>query len=236
IGKSQTKTAGGDTEEASIVFGTSSDRGNLVMGASFNSRGMVFTRNQIGGDVRGASFYGNNYYLENPEEPGADGALGGRMPGFACDEANFWVNGNNCVFDFNAVAANEASVENKSLFARGDWQINDDWSMYVAASYSNAESFGRYAPTPGRLFVPEGTPNDPVPGDGLGAYVYHRYAAAGNRDNYVDNSVADINLGFNWQATDTLNVDFGMRRSAATFKEIGRGYIVTPLAEAAAAD
>lgn len=86
------------------------------------------------------------------------------------------------------------------------------------------------------LFIPEGTPNDPVPGDGLGAFVYHRYAAAGNRDNFVDNSVTDFNLGFTWQASEKLYVDFGMRRSNAKFKETGRGYIVTPLAEAAAAD
>lgn len=236
VGRSQTKTAGGDTEEASVVFGTAFERGRALLGASFNSRGMVFTRDQLGGNVRGGSIYGNNYYLEDPDVPGAEGAASGRLPGYDCDDPNFWVNGNNCVFDFNAVAANEASVKNASLFARGDWQVNDAWSIYTAASYSTASSFGRYAPTPGRLYVPEGSLNDPVPGDGLGAFVYHRYAAAGNRDNYVDNAVADFNLGFNWQASEALNVDFGMRRSSATFKETGRGYIVTPLAEAAAAN
>jgi len=235
-GKGVPKVTGGDTEEASVVFGTSSDRGSLLLGASMNSRGMVFTRDQIGGDVRGGSLYGNNFYFESATDPGEEGDAGGALTGYACDDPNFWRNGANCVFDFNAVAANEASVKNKSLFARGSWRINDDWSVYTAASYSGADSFGRYAPTPGVLFVAEGTPNDPVPGDGLGAFVYHRYAAAGNRDNFVDNSVVDFNLGFTWQATDNLYVDFGLRRSNAKFKEIGRGYIVTPLAEAAAAD
>ena len=236
FGKGMPKVVGGDTEEASVVFGTSSDRGSLLLGASTNSRGMVFTRDQIGGNVRGASIYGNNFYYESDEEPGEEGAAGGALPGYACDDPGFWRNGANCAFDFNLVAANEASVKNRSLFARGTWQINDNWSIYTAASYSNADSFGRYAPTPGVLYVPEGTPNDPVPGDGLGAFVYHRYAAAGNRDNFVDNTVVDFNLGFTWQATDRLYLDFGMRRSNASFKETGRGYIVTPLAEAAAAD
>ncbi|TYT26012.1 TonB-dependent receptor [Luteimonas viscosa] len=235
-GRGTPKVQGGDTEEASVVFGTSSDRGSLLLGASMNSRDMVFTRDQIGGDVRGGSIYGNNFYFESETEPGEEGAAGGALPGYACDDPNFWRNGANCVFDFNAIAANEASVKNKSLFARGTWQINQDWSVYTSASYSAADSFGRYAPTPGVLFVPEGTPNDPVPGDGLGAFVYHRYAAAGNRDNFVDNSVVDFNFGFNWQATERLYVDFGLRRSDASFKEIGRGYIVTPLAEAAAAN
>ncbi|WP_454262234.1 TonB-dependent receptor plug domain-containing protein [Pseudoxanthomonas mexicana] len=240
-GKGSPKVTGGDTEEASVVFGTASERGSLLLGASYNKRGMVFTRDQIGGNVRGGSFYGNNFYFEDPEHPragtsrGADGAAGGALTGYACDDTNFWRNGANCVFDFNAVAANEASVKNKSLFARGTWQINDDWTVYTAASYSNADSFGRYAPTPGRLYVPEGTPNDPVPGDGLGVFVYHRYAAAGNRDNYVDNTSIDFTLGFQWQASDRLAVDFGLRRSDAKFKELGRGYIVTPLAEQAVA-
>lgn len=235
-GKGMPKVEGGDTEEASVVFGTSSERGSMLLGASINSRGMVYTRDQIGGNVRGGSFYGNNFYFESATDPGEEGAPGGALPGYACDDPNFWRNGANCVFDFNAVAANEASVKNKSLFARGSWRINDDWTIYTASSYSAANSFGRYAPTPGVLFIPEGTPNDPVPGDGLGAFVYHRYAAAGNRDNYVDNSVTDFNLGFTWQASEKLYVDFGMRRSNAKFKETGRGYIVTPLAEAAAAD
>ena len=235
-GKGTPKVQGGETEEASVVFGTSSDRGSLLLGASTNSRDMVYTRDQIGGDVRGASFYGNNFYFESDTDPGEEGAPGGALPGYACDDPNFWRNGANCVFDFNAVAANEASVKNKSLFARGSWQINEAWSVYAAASYSAADSFGRYAPTPGALFIPEGTPNDPVPGDGLGAFVYHRYAAAGNRDNFVDNSVTDFNLGFTWQASEKLYLDFGLRRSNAKFKDTGRGYIVTPLAEAAAAN
>ena len=228
IGMGMPKVQGGDTEEGSVVFGTSSDRGNLLLGASYNSRDMVFTRDQIGGGARGASIFGNNYFLE-------DGTAGGALPGYACDDPGFYRLGANCVFDFNAVAANEASVKNKSLFARGSWQINDDWSVYTAASYSNAESFGRYAPTPGALFVEENSPNDPVPGDGQGAYIYHRYAAAGNRDNFVDNTVSDFTLGFKGQVNDRIAVDFGIRRSDAKFKETGRGYIVTPLAEAAAA-
>ena len=236
LGKGVTAVRGGDTEEASLLFGTSNDRGSLLFGASHNSRGMVFTRDQIGGDVRGASPYGNNYYLESPDEPGETGEYGGALPGYACNDPGFWMNGGNCVFDYNSVQADEASVRNRSLFARGDYQVNDDWTVYAAASYSHARSFGRYAPTPGVLYVAEGSPNDPVKGDGLGAFIQHRYAAAGNRDGFVDNTVFDANIGASWRASDRLSVDFGLRHSAAGFNEIGRGYIVTTLAEAAAAD
>jgi len=236
IGKGNTAIKGGDTDEASLVVGTSSDRGSLLFGASYNSRGMVFTRDQHGGDVRGASPYGNNFYFESDTAPGEEGEFGGALPGYACNAPGFWMNQGNCVFDYNSVQADEASVKNRSLFARGEYRINEDWTLYATASYSHASSFGRYAPTPGVLYVAEGTPNDPVKGDGRGAFIYHRYAAAGNRDDFVDNTVLDINAGASWRASDRLQVDFGLRRSNADFDQIGRGYIVTPLAEAAAAD
>ncbi|MBN8792700.1 MAG: TonB-dependent receptor [Stenotrophomonas nitritireducens] len=236
IGKGTPSVTGGDTDEASVLFGISGERGNLMFGASYNSRGIVFARDQLGGDIRGGSPYGNNFYFESATEPGEEGEAGGALPGYACNDPNFWMNEKNCVYDYNAEAANEASIKNKSLFARGTLQLNDAVSLYSAASYSHASSFGRYAPTPGVLYVPENSPNDPVPGDGRGAFVYHRYAAAGNRDTFVDNTVLDINLGMNWQVSDRLSIDAGLRRSDARLGELGRGYIVTPLAEAAAAD
>ena len=139
IGTGMTKVQGGDTEEGSVVFGTSSDRGNMLLGVSYNNRDMVFTRDQIGGGARGASIFGNNYFLLTRTATAA--VAGGRLPGYACDDPGFYRLGANCVFDFNAVAANEASVTNKSLFARGNWQINDDWSVYTAASYSDCRKF-----------------------------------------------------------------------------------------------
>src|SRR5688572_6374642 len=56
-GKGVTEVNGGDLEDASVVFGSSSDRGRLIGGASKSSRGMVFTRDQIGGSGRGVSIY-----------------------------------------------------------------------------------------------------------------------------------------------------------------------------------
>jgi len=235
-GKGKPAVRGGDTEEASLLFGTSSERGNLLLGASYNSRGIVFTRDQIGGDVKGGSAYGNNYYLEDPDHPGEEGEYGGALPGFACNSNGFWMNGDTCAYDYNAVAASDASIKNKAIFARGQYEVNQDWTINAAMSYSRANSFGRFAPTPGVLFVEEGSPNDPIKGDGLGAFIYHRYAAAGNRDQFITNDTLDLQASASWRASERLTVDFGLRRSEASSSDVGRGYIVTPLAEKAAAD
>lgn len=242
-GVGQTKIQGGDTEDASVVFGLSNDRGHLLGGVSTSSRDMVYTRDQIGGDSLGVSTYGNNYRVYNsPTLADFDASthtVGPRTayPGFDCTQNGFWVTASgSCSFDFNSVAANEAQTKNKAIFARGDYQINDDWTVYTTATFTKITSFGRYAPTPGAVWVDSESLNDPVPGDGYGAYVYHRFAAAGNRDTTTDATNGDFLLGFQGQLTDTVSVDFGLRRTQYDYNEFGRGFIVTRLAEQAIAN
>ncbi len=270
-GYGSTNITGGDLEDVSAVFGTSSDRGRLIGGASYSSRGMVFTRDQIGGQTLGVSTYGNNYYnwrvgeTEDKKNPGKMIPVGGirPVPGFACDSNGFWTLPNGrCSFDFNSVAANEAAVDNTSVFARGDYQINDDWTVYMTATMSKVETFGRYAPVPGVVKASDGTVqdrNDPQfvawvhanrqrayelygidptatldpATDGLPTYFYHRFAAAGNRDNNTDTTNSDFLVGFQGQLTDTISVDFGARRTSYKYIEVGNGYVIASLANQA---
>jgi iron complex outermembrane recepter protein len=247
-GVGSTEVTGGDLEDMSVVFGSSSDRTRIVGGASASKRGMVFTRDQIGGGGLGVSLYGNNYYDWGDPAVWGDESIGA-VPGFGCDQGAFYFLGNGlCSFNFNSVAANEAKVGNKSVFVRGDHQINDDWSVYFTATSTKVETFGRYAPVPGVVVVDDGTPNDINGGvmcaydpacqggttDGLPTYFFHRFAAAGNRDNFTDTQNADYLVGFQGQLTDTIGVDFGARRTDYKYIELGRGYIVGSLANEAA--
>ena len=246
-GIQQTEVTGGDLEEGSIAFGVSSDRGSLVGGAGFSDREIVFTRDQIG-YVPGASLFGNNYYDWEESGPAI-------VPGYACNDPGFFQTSNGlCSYDFNAVAANEASINNKSVFLLGDYQINDDWSVYSNATVAKVNSFGRYAPAPGVVFVNDGTPQDindgvrcdatagadadgfcaPGTTDGNGTYYFHRFAAGGNRDDTVSAINTDLLLGFEGQLTDTVGVDFGIRRTNYEVGTRGNGYVVAPLAAAAA--
>ena len=242
-GYGQTKVKGGDLEDVSATFGAAGDRGRLVGGASKSSRGMVFTRDQIG-YIRGVSTYGNNYYdwyKDNGINPktGLPNPKGGvvAVPGFACNEAanpGFWQQANGrCSFNFNSVAANDASVDNTALFAFGDFQISDDWLIYMSATNTRVETFGRYAPVPGVVTAADGTPSDVVKGDGLPSYFYHRFAAAGNRDSYTTANNADFLVGFQGQLTDSIGVEFGARRTNYQYNDLGYGYIISSLADAA---
>ena len=257
-GIGQTKITGGDLEDAAVTFGISGDRGSLIGGASTSSRGMVYTRDQIGGNVLGISSYGNNFtswsYLKNPDGTNALDEDGNpqltyrvtAVPGFDCNQNGFWMQSNGrCSFDFNSVAANEASVKNKSIFTRGEYQINDDWSVYMTANVTKVYTFGRYAPVPGVVRVEDGTVQDINNNqelidahdgvtDGLPTYFYHRFAAAGNRDGLTDTTNSDFLVGFQGQLNDKVSVDFGIRRSDYKYGDIGRGYVLGSLANAAA--
>ena len=232
---------GGDTEEGSAMFGVSGDRGRLLGGVSYSSRGINFI-SDLDWVAPGASSYANNYYNFALDANGNraptrnNGSVGGQTAATAsigCDNPGFYTSysaRNNlwsCLYDFNLVAADTASIDQKGAFARGDYQINDDWNVYFSSSVTRVESFGRFAPTPEYIFVAAGTPNNPGATDQL---VKHRFAALGPRDNYDDTNVYDFNLGFNWQVSDKIALDFGLRRNESSFKSFGSNYVNIPVA------
>ncbi|MGN7726096.1 TonB-dependent receptor [Luteimonas sp. 22616] len=240
VGKSSPKW--GPTDEASILFGVSGDRGHIVGGFSHNRRAMIFTNSRPWGGEPGASTFGNNYLSVD-----ANGNLVNSnfvngidtfnpVPG-GCTNDNFYIlpaNGR-CVYDFNATAADEASYGNKAFFLNGEVQINDDWSTYFSTNVTNAKSFGRYAPTPGVVVVAPNTVQNLGPADST-MYLYHRFAAAGNRDNETNANVYDIMLGFRGAISDTVDADFGIRYNTYRYDEFGRNYIVGSLAAQAIND
>lgn len=227
-GTSNPNLTGGDRDEGHAVIGVSGDKGRIIGGFSTSSRGIVFHRNMPYKVTPGASVFGNNYTTNDVD--GNDLFNFTAVPG-GCTEPNFYTRGASCRYDFTRVNANEAGVKNQAVFVRGDHEIAKDWSGYMAASVSRVDSFGRYAPTPGFIPVDINSPNNPLQGV-QAVNLYHRFAAAGNRDNSTDNNYYNINLG----AKGTIggwDTDFGYRRSDSQYYELGQNYIVRPLAQQA---
>ena len=221
---------GGDTDMGSVMFGVSGERGRLIGGVSYNNRGITYNRDLewVG---RGASSYSNNYYNFALDANGNRAPTSRRsiVPG-GCSNPDFYTNaaGTICYYDFNSYAADTASIEQSGLFLRGDYMINDDWTVYMSSNVTRVESFGRFAPTPEFIFVSAASPNNTT---GTDALIKHRFAALGPRDNYDDNNTYDLTVGFNWRATDRIELDFGMRRSEARFVSHGYNYVNIPVAE-----
>lgn len=233
-GQGDPQVTGGDTREMSLLWGVSGAKGRMFAGISAADRDMIFTRDQIGGGTRGVSSYGNNYF--NP-------SLGFRkVPGFACDSNLFWDTGNTCSYDFNKVAANEASVSNKAAFANGEFNINDNWTTYMSGSVSKVGTFGRYAPTPVQVTLAPTSQayldiTAAVPGLAAaaptGLTLRHRMAAAGPRDSSTDATITSGMLGVKGRIANLVDIDVGGRSEKYRYIELGKNYIVRPLLEAA---
>ena len=240
-GEGDPDVTGGDTKEFSLLWGASGTKGRMFAGISANDRGMIFTRDQIGGDTLGVSSFGNNYRRLNSS--GAPTGAFVRVPGFACDTNNFWVtSGNTCSFNFNAIAANEASVSNKAAFANGEFTINNDWSAYASGSVSTVDTFGRYAPTPVQVTLSPTSPaylaiTAATPGLAAaspnGLSLRHRMAAAGARDSTSDATIASGLVGVKGRLMNRFDIDVGGRAEKYRYIEMGKNYIVRPLLEAA---
>lgn len=258
FGFSNPTLPGGETEEASAVVGVSGERGSVMIGTSYNNRGIIFQRERPW-STGGVSSFSNELYSA-VAAPGTlygfvagsrfiNPTFGSNLPGFGCNTNGFFTTGTGaatrCLYDFTFVAADEAEVRNSALFARSNFEINEDWSMYLNASTSRVESFGRYAPVPsspwpgGSIFIPVGSPNHPAvrfPGAGYNAstpyFLRHRFAAAGNRDQRTDGNVYSLDLGADGRIGD-VGVNFGVRRAESKQFDIGRGYILASAAQAA---
>ena len=252
---------GGDTEEGSVIIGASSDRGRVLAGASYSERDIVFNRDRdywYFGPNSTTSVYSNNFSLGTStavtnrlQHP----VYGTSVPAMCANGENgFWLSGGVCQFDHGSVSATISSSKQNAIFARGDYEINDDWTFYFDTSTNKATSFGRYAPVPsspfpgGAIRLVAGSPNHPgtAPADGgLNPYydeyyaqfadqdlfLFHRFAALGNRDSYSEMTTNNYTGGFKGMVGN-VELDFGARYNVSRGWDKGENYVVGGLAQA----
>ncbi len=232
-------TEGGDREEGSVVFGSSSDNASLVGGVSWNNRDIIFHR-YFPWVQPGASSFGVNY-RDTTSTPNANRAFRSIVSDSECNGLeNFFRTGAICAYNFNASNANEASTGNSAGFLKAEYEINDDWKVFSHTLVSKTKSFGRYAPplndsTP---FMAANSPSNPT--NPLSPYhdatnpdhqnnriveFRHRFAALGTRDSQVDNWSTDFLIGAEGMIGD-VSVDMGVRKNKTKTYEIGRNYLL----------
>lgn len=245
---------GGDREEGSAVFGSSTDKASVIGGVSWNSRDIIF-ENAYEWVQPGASSFGVNVKKEAGYRSIISQAECDSLENFAFGSAG------NCGYNFNATNANEASTANSSAFLKADYDINDDWRLFSHTLISKTKSFGRYAPALNdagdAAFLSDNSPNNPINPNspfydpafaaeiaGLRAddvaagndprevQIRHRFAALGNRDSEVDNWSTDFMIGVEGEIGE-VSVDFGIRKNKTKTYEIGRNYLMGSNARAA---
>ena len=111
------------------------------------------------------------------------------------------------------------------VIALDGWMQSQHWSTPggdpIGLAGLHAMLWIGFAPTlaDSGIFIPAGTPNNTT---GQDVVLKHRFAAVGPRDNFDDTNTYDTNLGFNWQVTDSVAVDFGLRRAHGAGRRFAR--------------
>jgi iron complex outermembrane receptor protein len=238
-----------------LLTGAQGDKGSITFGLEMDKRDAVFDKDRdftaarysdLDGDgyITGyAETEGISFYATSLINPNYDPAI----PYSESDPSSWYVHpGNNCVDDgafqgpmksdlvfgpdtgfycgyaYANVSANRASMERINSFVSADYNVNDDVEVYVDAIISNNESFGRYAPpaAPGTMLA--ANPKNPYGQDVSG---YFRWTDIGTRDNVVNDTLIDVNLGVNAQLNDDLSFEAYYTYSDYKSTSIGKYYL-----------
>ncbi|TDR23818.1 TonB-dependent receptor plug domain-containing protein [Marinicella litoralis] len=235
---------GGEREEGSVIFGARSDRSSLLAGVSWNDRELILNKD-LPWTHQQFSIFGNNFTtlsggFDNFDLTAIPGGCEFPETGF-----NLSYSGQICGYDFDSQAADEASIENKSLFAKASHQITDVWQLSTQVAFRQTESFGQYAPVPGNSVsgspISANSPNNPTNPNsplydaslGLSPQPvnwWHRFDALGNRETTVKNQQLDFTLMLDghWSGVDW---QYGVRHLDNRSADVGRNYVIRSAAE-----
>ena len=126
-----------------------------------------------------------------------------------------------CGYAFALVSANRAGIDRVNTWVSSEYELTDDITIHADAIIGQNESFGRYAP-------PAAT-GPTIPGDprnDVGAtFGYFRWTDIGTRDNTVNDTFTDINVGAEGEFTDTISWDVNYTYSNYTSASVGSFYL-----------
>ncbi|MFV8781542.1 TonB-dependent receptor plug domain-containing protein [Microbulbifer sp. SA54] len=233
-----------DGRSASFTLGTSSERGNVVFSAEYVKKSTIFDRDrwysapQINGtsgvnglpidgsDVQGINGGGNSAFTTDFTQ-----ALGGVG---SCDYAGltpvanpYGVEGTGCGYAFANYSAASRGYERRSTFLSGEFDLNDDLSVFIENRFSNKSDKGVFAPAIGGFGFSESSPYNEF---GQDAILYHRFVAHGTRDDYGDSNEFDTTLGFKGNLfNDAVNFEVYARDYRFNADSSGENYVIASI-------
>ncbi len=126
-----------------------------------------------------------------------------------------------CGYAYALVSANRAGIERINTWVSSEYDLTDDITLHADAILSQVESFGRYAPP--------AAPGPTIPGDprnNVGAtFGYFRWTDIGFRDNVVNDTLTDINIGASGDISDSVSWDLNYTYSKYVSASVGQYYL-----------
>ena len=246
---------GGSEQRFSFLTGAQGDRGSITFGVEADKRDPVFDRDReftkarysdLDGDgyITGyAETEGISFYATSIINPNYDPSI----PYSEDDPSSWYVHpGNNCVDDgafqgpmksdlvfgpdtgfycgyaYANVSANRASMERVNSYISANYDVSENVEVFVDAVVSNNESFGRYAPpaAPGTMLA--SNPKNPY---GVDVNGYFRWTDIGTRDNVVNDTMVDVNVGVNMDLANDMALEAYYTYSDYRSTSIGKYYL-----------
>jgi iron complex outermembrane receptor protein len=245
----------GSEQRFSFLTGAQGDRGSITFGVEADKRDPVFDRDRdftkarysdLDGDgyITGyAETEGISFYATSIINPNYDPSI----PYSEDDPSSWYVHpGNNCVDDgafqgpmksdlvfgpdtgfycgyaYANVSANRASMERVNSYISANYDVSENVEVFVDAVVSNNESFGRYAPpaAPGTMLA--SNPKNPY---GVDVSGYFRWTDIGTRDNVVNDTMVDVNVGVNVDLANDMALEAYYTYSDYRSTSIGKYYL-----------
>lgn len=249
IGFESPSRAGADSDHASFVIGTSSDRGNLLFTAELFERDPIFDGDrayssvQINGpnlgDTIGVSAGGNTAFhpwflaAEAVGDCSTDvyaGVLG----------RPFGVPGTACGFGYADISAQTGGLDRVSTFLDANYEFSPGHEIFFENRFTRIESFGRYAPAVGYFDVAADSPYNPLDTSGesypwptlpdgtLEPFgLFHRFVGHGPRDDDTVRFELDSVLGITGSFGESdINYEGYLRSYRYDGAEEGETYIL----------
>ena len=236
---------GASSDKGSVTFGIEYDKRDPIFDADRDFTKASYSDLDGDGDITGyaetvgVSFYGfsviNPTYTGAPFDrndpstwlvyPGADCNDDPSGTGFVGKMRSDLVFGPNtgyyCGYAYALVSANRASLERLNSWVSAEYEINDSLDVYLDAIISDNESFGRYAPPAAYGPTIPGDPRNDVGATGG----WFRWVDIGTRDNFVNDTLVDINTGLKWEVTDNVRVEANYSHSEYRSSSVGMYYL-----------
>lgn len=223
--------AGADAQGGSFAAGGSYGKGNYIFTLEQRNKDIIYSRDRPwsktnfgdGQDyltTEGISIFGNTVY-----HVFTDGTFEVKGP---CDPPVYsgvydYFGEDVCTYPYANVSAETNDLKRSNAFLYLDYEVNNDTTIYAQNLISRTQSFGRYAPAVGFMFVDADAPGNPYPGEPL--FMLHRFAAFGTRDDTATNWQWDSTIGVKGTAWD-IDYDAYARYNLYDSDIVGRNYIL----------
>ncbi|WP_456375640.1 TonB-dependent receptor [Thiolapillus sp.] len=222
---------GADAQGGSFAAGGSYGKGHYIFTLEQRNKDIIYSRDRDWSKVdygdgqdylttEGISIFGNTVY-----HAFTDGTFEVKGP---CDPPVYsgvydYFGEKVCTYPYANVSAETNDIKRSNAFLYLDYEVNNDTTIYAQNLISRVESFGRYAPAVGFMFVDADAPGNPYPGEPI--FMLHRFAAFGPRDDTATNWQWDTTLGVKGTVWD-VDYDVYARYNLYDSDIVGRNYIL----------